>query len=118
MTFIRMSIILLYMHIANAGYRIFRIVCIATFVFVVATGVGIVLPSIITCLPIKANWDFNVRLAGATCLDTRAYYKATAIIFAVVDLIVLLLMVPMIIRSTLPFLAKMQALCVFLLGSV
>ncbi|KAI1365260.1 hypothetical protein F5Y08DRAFT_338818 [Xylaria arbuscula] len=113
LTFIRISICLLYRRIfANRSFRIRSTVMIGLSVvwFIVALIVGF-----LTCIPLDKFWN---PIKPGKCLNFNLFYLIIGVFETVIDIAILILPVRAIFNIQLPLKTKLVVSSIFLLGGV
>lgn len=75
--------------------------------------VAILITQLRLCTPIESNWDKSIN---GSCGDTGAFLLSTAIINAVIDLLIVFLPVPVVWRLQMALQKKVTILATFALG--
>lgn len=110
---VKISVVSFYLRLSPQ--RNFVWVCRSTIIFIALTYIGTLPVLIAPCKPFRASWDFTLQFLPTTkCIDTAALYSAHAVIYCVLDFVVMLLPMPMLVRLQLPIIQKVQAMLVFM----
>ncbi|KAF2650777.1 hypothetical protein K491DRAFT_608145 [Lophiostoma macrostomum CBS 122681] len=109
---IKVSLILFYLQIFMAHKM--RTACYASLVFIVTSTLGLVLATVMACIPIQAFW--NRDLTGK-CLDINALAYSTSGIALAQDLIILILPMPCVWKLNIGKYKKLAVGLMFAIGT-
>ncbi|KAF4451156.1 hypothetical protein F53441_5855 [Fusarium austroafricanum] len=110
----KMSLLLVYRRLAPQKW--FHFVVWATSFVVIGSSIAITFAAIFPCQPINAGWDIMIR--NPKCIDRPSLYKATAILGAITDAMVLAVPIPVVIPLQIPKRQKIGLVCFFGVGGV
>ncbi|KXJ90075.1 hypothetical protein Micbo1qcDRAFT_189222 [Microdochium bolleyi] len=108
----KMSLLLVYNRLTPELW--FRYPVWFTMFVVVASNVILQFVTIFPCSPVAAAWDLTIT--DFTCMDRPAIYKATAILGAATDVLVLAVPMPLVWRLQMPRRQKMGLAALFSVG--
>ncbi|GFN14950.1 uncharacterized protein AtWU_04750 [Aspergillus tubingensis] len=111
LTLTKLSLIFLYRRLFPT--HTYRILLILTLIFVIITGLWMVLSTLIFCIPINAFWDTSLP---HTCLPEDVVWCLNAAFQITTDLILVVLPLPILARLNLPKRQKAALLVIFALG--
>jgi len=110
----KLVLLLFYVQLQNQA-RWFRWATYATMFINIGASTGILLASIFACKPIALGWDLTVQ---GTCINRPALYEATAALGVIVDLLIISIPVPMVVRLQMSRSKKAGLILMFVLGSM
>lgn len=119
MTFVKLSILLLFLRIFPS--RSMKVAIYVVLVFVGLSGAILTILTIAPCTPFRASYDFRDEVQNdpnAKCINRELLYTSGSIIMAVGDVMILLLPIRTILKSALPKTQKIHVMAVFLVGSM
>ncbi|KAI3053606.1 hypothetical protein CBS76997_125 [Aspergillus niger] len=111
LTLTKLSLIFLYRRLFPT--HTYRILLILTLIFVIITGLWMVLSTLIFCIPINAFWDTSIP---HTCLPEDVVWCLNAAFQITTDLILVVLPLPILANLNLPKRQKAALLVIFALG--
>lgn len=113
MTFIKSSILLLYIRLfrVEVGFRRF---CYGLLVFVAAWGVSVLFSTIFQCVPVQAAWI--KPYPTAQCFSLRTWLIGTNVPNILVDVVIICAPMPLIWRLKLSWWRKVSLCGIFLLA--
>ncbi|KFY29736.1 hypothetical protein V494_08502 [Pseudogymnoascus sp. VKM F-4513 (FW-928)] len=108
----KLSFLFLYLDIFPQ--RKFRIICWALIVHISAGIIALSFTTIFQCTPVKYSWDKTVP---GSCINIKAFWYGQSGWNTLMDVIVLVLPIPVIVKLQMNRRAKLGLLAVFLLGA-
>jgi len=111
----KMALLLLYRRLAPQ--RWFQYMNWSVIAVVLSSSTALLFITIFPCRPVSGAWDLTLA-AETVCVDRPAIYKATAVIGAVTDLMVLAVPLPIVIKLQIPLRQKIGLIILFSLGIV
>ncbi|KFY32704.1 hypothetical protein V495_08825 [Pseudogymnoascus sp. VKM F-4514 (FW-929)] len=108
----KLSFLFLYLDIFPQ--RKFRIICWALIVHISAGIIALSFTTIFQCTPVKYSWDKTVP---GSCINIKAFWYGQSGWNTLMDVIVLILPIPVIVKLQMNRRAKLGLLAVFLLGA-
>ncbi|OBT58914.1 hypothetical protein VE04_00582 [Pseudogymnoascus sp. 24MN13] len=108
----KLSFLFLYLDIFPQ--RNFRIICWALIVHISAAIVALSFTTIFQCTPVKYSWDKTVP---GSCINIKAFWYGQSGWNTLMDVIVLILPIPVIVKLQMNRRAKLGLLAVFILGT-
>ncbi|KAL3262299.1 hypothetical protein ABHI18_002887 [Aspergillus niger] len=111
LTLTKLSLIFLYRRLFPT--HTYRILLILTLIFVIITGLWMVLSTLLFCIPINAFWDTSIP---HTCLPEDVVWCLNAAFQITTDLILVVLPLPILANLNLPKRQKAALLVIFALG--
>ncbi|KAN0115222.1 hypothetical protein V8E51_004766 [Hyaloscypha variabilis] len=110
---IKVSILLFYLRVfPNAWFRTADLITLA---IVVTSWVGIIIPTIFQCNPISGVWDV---LQHGNCVDLHAFTYTTGGLFIALDVIILILPIPCLVKLKMDRKKKINVIFMFSIGVV
>ncbi|KAH7361008.1 hypothetical protein BKA65DRAFT_547708 [Rhexocercosporidium sp. MPI-PUGE-AT-0058] len=113
LTLVKASILVFYLRVFTP--RWFVIVDLMTLCVAVLAGLAIMFCLIFQCSPISGVWD---RTQSTQCLDVNTLSYLSAAISVVLDVVILILPIPVLIRLKMSFKEKLSLIMMFSLGSL
>ncbi|KAF4344335.1 integral membrane protein [Fusarium beomiforme] len=110
----KMSLLLVYRRLAPQKW--FHFTIWATSFVVIGSSIAITFTTIFPCKPVEAAWD--ITIVNKKCIDRPAVYKATAILGAITDAMVLAVPIPVVIPLQISRRQKLGLICFFGIGGV
>lgn len=110
----KLALLLLYRRLAPM--RWFQMLVWAVGFVVVGSSVAIMFTTIFPCRPVAAAWDLTIE--NPTCVDRPAVYKATAILGAVTDALVLAVPIPIVLTLHVSRRQKIGLVLIFSIGTM
>ncbi|KAL2835075.1 hypothetical protein BDW59DRAFT_2855 [Aspergillus cavernicola] len=107
----KVSMILLYMRLFPT--KTYRIVLTVVLVFIVCSGIWMVIGTLVVCIPIHSFWDIGV---DRTCLSRAVIWYLNAALQIAGDLILVILPMPQLVRLRIPLKQKICLVFIFALG--
>ncbi|KAI0601368.1 hypothetical protein F4775DRAFT_541873 [Biscogniauxia sp. FL1348] len=114
MTFVRLSILSLYIHIFSLHDR-FRIACYVLMAAAVSWGVAVFILLALDCQPFAFNWDKTIP--GGYCVNIAASYLSAHVINLTIDSSIAFLPTPVLWGLHMPLRRKIGITILFALGS-
>ena len=110
----QVSIMLLYIRVWNLPWV--RRVAYILLAFVLIYNALVVIMVLTACIPLRAFWDFELRMSGAAyCHDTRIWW-ANTYLHVIFDFFIYLLPMPVILRVQFPTRQKVLLFVLFAFG--
>ncbi|MCJ1403834.1 hypothetical protein MMC11_007057 [Xylographa trunciseda] len=110
----KISIVALYLRIFTS--RTARITCYILIFVIVANWISFIFASTFQCSPIAFQWDKTI--AGGTCFNIEAAFKASGAPNIATDAVILVLPIPTVWRLKASWVRKAGLMIVFLTGSI
>jgi hypothetical protein len=112
--FTQLSILAFYLRVFDS--RMFRNVALAIGVFVICFGISNTMSMILQCTPVSFFWDGWTGEHAGKCIDINSFSWARAAIEIFVDLAIISLPIPLLLRLKLSWNKKLQILSMFSIG--
>ncbi|QKX57839.1 uncharacterized protein TRUGW13939_04959 [Talaromyces rugulosus] len=112
--FTQLSILAFYLRVFDS--RLFRNVALAIGVFVICFGISNTMSMILQCTPVSFFWDGWTGEYVGKCIDINSFSWARAAIEILVDLAIISLPIPLLLRLKLSWNKKLQILSMFSIG--
>ena len=110
----RISVLLLYLRVFTNRWA--RITCYGLLVTTIAVFLSYTFAVIFNCTPVAFQWDKSID--GGWCYDQEAFYKTTSFPNIMLDVVMLVLPIPMIVKLQAPMIRKLGLGFVFVMGSM
>jgi hypothetical protein len=110
----KISVICLYLRIFTMHSA--RIACYSLMIIMAANWVAFIFASTFQCSPVAYQWDKSI--AGGTCFNVLAFYRASSAPNIATDAAILILPIPTVWQLKASMIRKLGLMLVFLTGSV
>ncbi|KAM0558282.1 hypothetical protein ACHAPJ_004976 [Fusarium lateritium] len=110
----KLALLLVYRRLAPQKW--FHVMVWFTGFVVVGSSIAITFVTIFPCKPVRAGWD--ITITDFKCIDRPAVYKATAVLGAITDAMVLAIPIPVVIPLQISKRQKIGLICFFCIGGV
>ncbi|KAJ4263056.1 hypothetical protein NW762_006669 [Fusarium torreyae] len=110
----KLALLLVYRRLAPQKW--FHVMVWFTGFVVVGSSIAITFVTIFPCKPVRAGWD--ITITEFKCIDRPAVYKATAVLGAITDAMVLAIPIPVVIPLQISKRQKIGLICFFCIGGV
>lgn len=114
MTFVRLSILSLYMHIFSLHQK-FRMACYVLMVATTAWGIAVFFLLAFDCHPFAFNWDKTIP--GGYCVNVKASYLAAHVANLTIDSSIAFLPATVLWGLQMPLRRKVGIIILFALGA-